>query len=151
MKIILLADVKTLGKKGEEKEVPDGYARNYLFPQKLAQPASEGNVKTLEQQKKSEQKKQEQLHQEAIALAKRLETLVLELPTKMGEQGKLFGSITTKHVADALAQHGFSTIDKRHIEITAPIRTVGHATVRIKVHPKVIVDVRLHVIPERSK
>lgn len=96
MKVILLQDVKGLGKKGELVNASDGYARNYLFPKKLATEATEGNIKTLNEQKTSQKLKQQQELAEAKELAKKLESLPLELTAKAGEGGRLFGSITSR-------------------------------------------------------
>jgi large subunit ribosomal protein L9 len=144
MKVILLADVPSLGKKGEVKEVADGYARNFLLPKKWAQPASQGTMNALEQKKKAERNRIDIQRANAQQRAQMLHQLELTIPSKVGEQGKLFGSITTKHVADALAARGFD-IDKRDVLLDEPIRSVGETAVRIKLYQDVIAHVRVRV------
>src|SRR5690606_26718351 len=124
MKVIFLQDVKGQGKKGEIKELSEGYVRNFLLPKNLVKIASDGNVKTLEAQKKSESKRKEQEKQDAVELGKKLEELNIQIKAKAGEGGRLFGAITSKQVAEALASHGYK-IDKRKIELSDAIRTLG--------------------------
>ncbi|HEX7057551.1 MAG TPA: 50S ribosomal protein L9 [Bacilli bacterium] len=144
MKVVFLKDVKGQGKKGEVKEVAEGYARNFLFPQKAAAPASEGNVKQLEQQKAAEKKKKDHEKQKCQELAKKLEATVLELTAKAGEGGRLFGSITSKHIAEELEKKGVH-IDKRKIMLDDPIRTLGTTIVHIKLHPEVKAELKVNV------
>jgi large subunit ribosomal protein L9 len=144
VKVILLADVPSLGKKGEVKDVADGYARNFLLPKQWAQPASQAAMNALEQKKKAERNRADAARVNALKRAETMQHLVLTIPSKVGEQGKLFGSITTKHVADALAAHGF-TIDKRDVLLDEAIRSLGETTVRIKLHQDVFAHVRVRV------
>lgn len=102
MKVIFLQDVKGQGKKGEIKNVSEGYAQNFLIPRGLVRPATEGNVKTLEQQTAAEQKRKQKEKEEAIELGKKLEEMTVQLKAKAGEGGRLFGAITSKQVAEAL-------------------------------------------------
>lgn len=136
MKVIFLQDVKGQGKKGQIKELSEGYVRNFLLPKGLAKLASEGNLKTLEVQTASEEKRKQKEKEDAQALAKRLEELTVVVKAKSGEGGRLFGAVTTKQIADALAALGIK-IDKRKIELDDPIRTLGVTQVAVKLHPEV--------------
>ncbi|CAH8720763.1 50S ribosomal protein L9 [Paenibacillus thiaminolyticus] len=147
MKVILLQDVKGQGKKGQIKEVSEGYAQNFLFKQGLARPATDGNLKTLEQQHKSEQKRKEQEKLDAEKLAATLNETTVPLSAKAGEGGRLFGAITTKQIAEALSKMKLK-IDKRKIELDEPIRSLGYTNVTIKLHPDVKATVKVHVTEE---
>jgi large subunit ribosomal protein L9 len=147
MKVIYLKDVKGQGKKGEVKEVSEGYARNFLFPRGLASEASGGNVKTLEKQKESEDKKKQQELDEAKALAEKLSSVTVSLSAKAGEGGRLFGAITSKQIADELARLGYK-LDKRKIELNDPIRALGATEVTVKVYPEVTAKVKVLVTEE---
>ncbi|MBD2871795.1 50S ribosomal protein L9 [Paenibacillus arenilitoris] len=136
MKVIFLQDVKGQGKKGQIKELSEGYVRNFLLPKGLAKIASEGNLKTLEVQNASEQKRKEKEKEDAVALGKRLDELTVVVKTKAGEGGRLFGAITSKQIAEALEAQGIK-IDKRKIELDEPIRTLGVTQVAVKLHPEV--------------
>ncbi|MGO4371695.1 50S ribosomal protein L9 [Paenibacillus sp. MCAF20] len=136
MKVILLKDVKGQGKKGDVKELSEGYVRNFLLPQGLAKLASDGNLKTLEVQNASEQKRKDKEKEDAEALAKKLGEMTVVVKTKAGEGGRLFGAITSKQIGEALAELGIK-IDKRKIELEDPIRTLGVTLVPIKLHPQV--------------
>lgn len=147
MKVIFLQDVKGQGKKGQIKEVSEGYASNFLIPRGLVRPATDGNVKTLEQQKKSEEKRKEQEKIDAEKLAATLAESTVELKTKAGENGRLFGAVTTKQIGEALQAVGIK-IDKRKIELSEPIRTLGYTNVTVKLHPEVRATVKVHVTEE---
>lgn len=148
MKVIFLTDVKGTGKKGEVKEISDGYARNFLFPRKLAVSASEGNLQNLNEQKKKEQEQAEQKLQEANELKAKLEGVTLSFTTKAGKEGKVFGSITSKHISEQLSAQGLD-IDKKQVQLNDPIRSLGTTPVKVKVHPKVTASVRVHVTEEQ--
>ncbi|CCJ34047.1 MULTISPECIES: 50S ribosomal protein L9 [Caloramator] len=145
MKVILNADVKGVGKKGDVINVSDGYARNFLFPRKLAIEANESNLKVLEAQKaKEEQKRQEEL-QRARELAKKLSEITVEVSVKAGENGKLFGSITSKDISDALKkQHGIE-IDKKKIELDEAIKVAGVYNIEVKVYPEVTAKLKVSI------
>jgi large subunit ribosomal protein L9 len=145
MKVIFLKDVKGQGKKGEIKEVSEGYAANFLIPQKLAQPASQGNVKTLEQQKQAEIRKKEHEKEEAELLGKKLEGMTVVLRSKAGEGGRLFGSITNKQIAEELEKMKIK-LDKRKIMLDEPIRTLGFTNVPVKLHHDVTVTLKVQVV-----
>ncbi|MFC4024203.1 50S ribosomal protein L9 [Oceanobacillus longus] len=145
MKVIFLKDVKGKAKKGEVKNVPDGYARNYLLKNKLAEEATAGSLKALEAQKRKSSQMEQQEKEEAMNLKDTLAELTIELKAKSGESGRLFGSITSKQIADALnKQHGYK-IDKRKIELDQPIRALGYTTVPVKLHLEVSGSVKVHV------
>lgn len=145
MKVIFLKDVKGKGKKGEVKNVADGYAQNFLIKQGLAVEANSTNVSTLEGQKK----KQEKLAAEELAEAKKLketiEKLTVELSAKAGEGGRLFGSITSKQIAEELQKKHKIKIDKRKIELEDAIRALGYTKVPVKLHTEVLATLNVHV------
>ncbi len=147
MKVIFLQDVKGQGKKGEVKEVSEGYARNFLLPKNLVKLASDGNVKAQDQMKKSEDKKKEQERDAAKKLAATLEKTELTIKAKSGEGGRLFGSITNKQIAEVLESQKIK-IDKRSILLDQPIRTLGTTQVPVKLHPEVSANLRVTIIHE---
>jgi len=147
MKVIFLKDVKGQGKKGEVKTVSDGYARNYLIPRGLAVEATESNLKTLEAQKRSEAKRKAQELAEAKALAEKLEKTTVTIAAKAGEGGRLFGAVTSKQIAEALAKQGLA-VDKKKILLDEPIRALGTARVPVKLHPDVTVQLAVTVVEE---
>ncbi len=148
MKVILQQEVKKLGKKGDILEVSEGYARNFLLPKKLAIVATSVNVNTVSQQKASEARKAQRMTEEAQMLAAQMAKIEVTLPVKTGEGGKLFGSINTKDIADAiLAQHKLE-LDKRKIEIKEAIKSLGSYDVTIKLHPEVSAKIKVHVIAQ---
>ncbi|MFC7440144.1 50S ribosomal protein L9 [Laceyella putida] len=148
MKVILQQDVKGTGKKGEVKEVSEGYARNFLFPRKLAIPATEGNMNTLKEKQRLEAKRKEEELKEAQELGKRIDTLTVKLSTKTGEGGRVFGSITSKQISQALKQQHQLQIDKKKILLDEPIRALGVTKVPVKLHPKVSATLSVHVVEE---
>lgn len=149
MKVILLKDVKDLGKKGELVESKDGYARNFLFPRKLAEEANNSNIKELNEKEESKKLKKEKELQQAKELAEKINEVNVVIKTKSGENGKLFGSITTKDIAEILKdQHGID-IDKRKIEIDGGnIKTMGSTFADVKVYPKVTAKFKIQVTEE---
>ncbi|WP_270166990.1 50S ribosomal protein L9 [Paenibacillus sp. SYP-B4298] len=148
MKVIFLQDVKGQGKKGEVKEVSEGYARNFLLPKGLIKLASDGNLKTLEVQNAAEQKRKEKEKEDAEKLAARLGELKVIVKTKAGEGGRLFGAITSKQVAEALASQAGIKIDKRKIELEEPIRSLGVTQVAVKLHHEVKAKLHVHTVEE---
>ncbi|MCU6791924.1 MULTISPECIES: 50S ribosomal protein L9 [Paenibacillus] len=149
MKVILLKDVKGQGKKGDIKEVSEGYATNFLLPQKLAAAANEGSVKMLDQQKKAEQRKKEQEKADAVELGKKLESLTVELKAKSGKDGRLFGAIPSKQVAEELEKQFKLKLDKRKILMDEPIRTLGVTEVGVKLHTEVSAKLKIHVSEDK--
>ncbi|MDR6225392.1 50S ribosomal protein L9 [Desmospora profundinema] len=148
MKVIFQQDVKGQGKKGELKEVAEGYARNFLLPRGLAVEASAGNINALKDQKRREaEQKQEQL-EKARRLASELEKLEITLHTKAGDGGRLFGSVTSKQISQHLKQaHGIQ-VDKKKIQLDDPIRTLGVTNVPVKLHPKVTATLSVQVLEQ---
>jgi len=145
MKVIFLKDVKGKGKKGEVKNVADGYAHNFLIKQGLAIEASNANISTLEGQKKKEDKRAAEELVEAKKLGEQLEKITVELSAKAGEGGRLFGSITTKQIAEELQKKHGIKIDKRKMELADAIRTLGHTKVPVKLHHEVLATLTVHV------
>ncbi|MDB5055721.1 MAG: rplI [Bacilli bacterium] len=145
MKVILLKDVKSQGKKGEVKEVSEGYAQNFLLKQGLAKIASDSNIKVMDQQKLSEKKKKDNEKAEAQALAAKIGELTLQIKGKAGEGGRLFGSITTKQIAEELDRQYKIALDKRKMTLDDPIRVLGTTSVPIKLYPEVIATLKVQV------
>ena len=148
MKVILLKDVPGTGTAGAICEVKEGYARNYLIPRGLAVPASDGAVRALTHQRQAEQRRTERRRLEAEALVDRLRGVVLEVRSRAGEGGRLYGSVTAQHVVEALAARGFS-ISKRQVEMDRPIRAEGFYQVPVRVAPGLVVKVDLNVVATR--
>lgn len=134
MKVILTAEVEKLGKSGELKEVADGYARNYLIPRKLAVPASGGAYRAWQHDIASREEKRKREREEADALSARVTSTTLTMGVKVGEGGKLYGSITSKEIADALGRRGIA-VDRHKIDLDEPLRMLGTYKVAIRVHP----------------
>jgi len=149
MKVILLEDVKGLGKKGDVVNAKDGYSRNFLFPKGLAKEATDGSIKVLEEQKTAKKIKKNGELDRAKELAKKISDLTVELKGKSGENGKLFGSITTKDIAEALNKQHKIKIDKRKIELDGNIKTLGVTFVEAKIYPEVIAKFKVHVVEEK--
>ena len=149
MKVILLKDIKSLGKAGDLVEAKDGYARNYLFPKGLAIEATEGNLKTLREQKKVEKKKKKEEYNDALKLKKKLDENSVEIKGKAGEGGKLFGSITSKDISAALKKQYNIKIDKRKIDLNENIKTLGTTIVDVKIYPEVVANLAVKVIEEK--
>ncbi|HLO12667.1 MAG TPA: 50S ribosomal protein L9 [Pseudoneobacillus sp.] len=145
MKVIFLKDVKGKGKKGEVKNVADGYAQNFLLKQGLAVEANQAAVSTLAAQKKKEEKKAEEELEEAKRLKEEIEKLTVELTAKSGEGGRLFGSITTKQISEELQKKFNLKIDKRKMELNDAIRTLGVTKVPVKLHTEVTASLNVHV------
>jgi large subunit ribosomal protein L9 len=147
MKVILRQNVETLGEIGEVVDVKNGYARNYLIPKKLAYAALKGNVKALEEEKKTfERKRQQELH-DAEKLSAELEKVSVSIPVQVGEEDKIFGTVTSQMIADALKEKGFD-LDKRKIEIQEPIKALGIYTIGIKLHSSVNANIKVWVVRE---
>jgi large subunit ribosomal protein L9 len=144
MQIILQEDVEKLGNRGQIVEVAEGYARNYLLPRKLALPVSEGNLKQLEQIKRSLAKREATEVESAQKQAEMLAALTVEFSRKAGESDQMFGSVTGADVSEALAAKGFS-VDKRKIQLDQPIKTLGEYQVPAKLHRAVTATIRVIV------
>jgi large subunit ribosomal protein L9 len=149
MKVIFLQDVKGKGKKGEVKEVSVGYAQNFLLKNNLAVEATAGNMSKLEGQKKRAEKDAAEELAEAKKLKVQLDEITVEMTAKSGEGGRLFGSITTKQIAEALHKTKGIKVDRRKMELADAIRTLGYTNVPIKIHPEVTATLKVHVTEER--
>lgn len=148
MKIVLLQDVKDLGKKGELVNASDGYARNFLFPRKLAVEATTGKLKEIEDKKSAEKNRKEKELSAAKELADKLSKLEISFKTKAGENGKLFGSITGKDVAEVIkAQHKID-VDKKKVVLHEVIKALGTYQVEIKIYPEVSAKINVKVVEE---
>ncbi|KZZ85451.1 MULTISPECIES: 50S ribosomal protein L9 [Bacillaceae] len=148
MKVVFLKDVKGKGKKGEVKNVADGYAHNFLIKQGLAVEANNAAMSALNAQKNKESKEAEQELQQAEELKKTLEELTVELKAKSGEGGRLFGSITSKQIADELKKVHSIKIDKRKLDLPDAIRGLGYTNVPVKLHTEVTATLKVHVTEE---
>ena len=145
MRVIFLKDVKGKGKKGEIKNVADGYAHNFLLKQGLAVEATGGNMKTLENQKNKEAQLAQEELENAKKLKESLEKLTVELQAKSGDGGRIFGSITSKQIADAMQKQHKVKLDKRKIDLENPIRSLGYTKVPVKLHHEVTAILNVHV------
>jgi len=145
MIVILTKDVKGTGKAGEVVKVSDGYARNMLIPKGLAREATEGNIRNLEKQKAIAEEKREEQKAAAQELAKKIEALELEIKSKGGENGKLFGSITSKDIAEALAKQENIKVDKKKVDLASPIKQTGVTEVSVKLFPEVAAKLKVRV------
>ena len=145
MKVILLKDVPALGTTGAIKDVKEGYARNYLIPRGLAAEATEGNLRSLQRQQRAHAERTERERTDVERLAAELSQAVVEIRAKGGEGGRLFGSITSQHVADALAARGVQ-VSKRQIELKEPIKTAGFYKVPVRVGLGVVAHVDVNVV-----
>lgn len=147
MQVILREDIKSLGKAGEVVKVKDGYARNFLFPQGKALQADPKNLKELEHHQKSVAARQSKLKKQAEELAQKLSQVSLTIRRQAGEEEKLFGSVTTKDIADAL-RHENLIVDKKLIHLSAPIRQLGVFEASVKLHPEVTAALKVWVVKE---
>ncbi|WP_297134208.1 50S ribosomal protein L9 [Terrisporobacter sp.] len=145
MKVILLKDIKGTGKKGEVKDVSDGYARNFLLPKKMAVVADQTNVKELNEKNKSKEIKAQKEYEEAVELGKKMEEMAVTIYSKSGDGGRLFGSITSKDIAEQLKKQHSIEVDKRKISLDEPIRVLGSRFVEVKIHQKVTTKIRVDV------
>ncbi|WP_117168007.1 50S ribosomal protein L9 [Paraliobacillus sediminis] len=145
MKVIFQKDVKGKGKKGEVKNVSDGYARNYLLKNNVAVEATPGNLKGLEAKQNKEKGLEQAEVDEAEKLKEKLANMQVELTAKSGDHGNLFGSITSKQIAEELKKKHNIKMDKRKIELDAPIRSLGVTNVPVKLHQEVTGIIKVHV------
>ncbi|NMB81206.1 MAG: 50S ribosomal protein L9 [Ignavibacteria bacterium] len=147
MKVILRKNFDQLGKVGDVVNVKDGYARNYLIPRQIAYQATAGNIRALEEEKKQILKKEAKELESAQKLASELEKISITIPVKVGEEDKIFGSVTHQMIADAIKEKGFE-IDKLKIDITETIKALGIYTISVKLHPSVTASVKTWVVRE---
>lgn len=149
MKVILLQDVKALGKKGEMVEVSDGYARNFILPKKVGIEASGANLNDLKLQKANEEKVAREQLEAAQAIAKELDEMKVVLRIKTGDNGRTFGAVTGKEIAQALEEQFGKKIDKKKFKLNDSIKSVGSFDVAIKLHPKVTASLKVCIEPEK--
>lgn len=149
MKIILIQDVKGLGKKGDVVNAADGHARNFILPRKLGVEANEVNMRKLEREKEKEKNRKADELTQAKVLAGQLKDMVFTINAKAGEEGKLFGSITAKDIADAIAEKTGMKVDKRHIETGETIKSLGRHEVAVKLHQEIKVKIILEIVPQQ--
>ena len=145
MKVILLEDVKSLGKKGETVNVSDGYARNMLFPKKLGVEANAKNRNDLKLQNAHAEKVAQEQLEAAKALAAEIGEKTVHVSIKVGEGGKTFGSVSSKEIAEAAKAQLSLELDKKKIQLSNPIRNLGVTIVPVKLHPKVTAELKVHV------
>ena len=145
MKVILIEDVKSLGKKGQLVEVNDGYARNFILAKKLGLEATPKNLNDLKLKKANDEKVAKEIYEEAKAFGERLKEMAINVTIKTGEGGKIFGSVSSKEIAEAAkAQLGIE-LDKKKMVLPSPIKTLGTTLVPIKLHPKVTSELKVNV------
>jgi large subunit ribosomal protein L9 len=145
MKIILLDDVTKVGRRGDVKDVSDGFARNFLIPKKLALSATAGNLKNLDHIKRQQDAKAGRIKADAESLRARIEGLAYEERRQASEEGKLFGSVTPQDIAEFLGRHGV-TVERRRIQLDDPIKSLGATAVPIRLHPEVVAQLTVQVV-----
>ena len=145
MKVILQQDVKGKGKRGQMIEVSDGYARNYMLPRKIAVEATADNVNTMRMNDKAQQEKRQKEREEAFAISKKMKDMLVVVRAKGGGAGRLFGSVTTQEIAEAIQKQEGINIDKRKIVLDEQIKTVGEYTVKIKLGYEINAELKLRV------
>ena len=145
MKVVLLQDLKSLGKKDAVVDVNDGYARNFLFPKKLAVEATKNNLNVLKQQKAAAARLAAEQLEAARQQAEELKTMKVSIPVKVGGSGKLFGAVSSKEIADALKDQCGLELDKKKIVLSEPIKTVGEKEVEIKLHKDVTAKLAVEI------
>ena len=150
MEVILREHVDHLGKRGEIVKVSDGYARNYLLPRKLALPATEGNKKHVERERKIVETREAEEKSQAEAIASRLATIDITIARRVGETEQLYGSVTAADIAEFLKTKGFE-IDRRKLILPEPIKTIGEHDVPLKLHREVSVPLKVKVAKEGSE
>ncbi len=146
MKVILQKDLKNLGKAGDIVDVAEGYGRNYLLPRGLAVEATEGNIRTVKIEKQAKKQKKAREFEEAQVIAGRINGQKLQISTKVGEGGKLFGSITSQEISQRLKKQYKVEIDKRKINLLEPIKSLGKYPITIRIHPEVKAEIIVDVI-----
>ena len=145
MKVILQQDIRGKGKRGQMIEVSDGYARNYMLPRKMAIEATPDNVNTMRMTDRANAEKRQREREEAFALSSRFKDMTVVVKAKGGGAGRLFGSVTTQEIADALKQTYDITLDKRKIVLDEQIKTVGLYTVRCKLGYEITADLKIKI------
>ncbi len=146
MKVILLEDVKSLGKKGDIVDVSDGYARNALFPKKLGVEANNKNLNDLKLQKKHEEKVAKEQYDAAVAFSKEIEEQKVVVKVKCGDGGRLFGAVSTKEIAEEAKKQTNLDLDKKKMQLSDPIKALGTYEIPVKLHPKVTAKLSVQVV-----
>jgi len=147
MKVVLKDDIKNVGKMGQIVDVADGYARNYLVPRGLAVEANIKNLKSLEHEKKIIQEKAKRIKNSAQTLSDKISTMTLAIKAKAGDEGKLFGAVTSMDIAGLLKNEGIE-MDKKKISLDEPIKRLGSYSVNIKIHPEISTHLNIQVVEE---
>ena len=145
MKVILLQDVKSVGKKGDTVELSEGYARNFILPRKLGVEATSTNMNNLKLQKAIVAKIAKEQYQDAVAFSKEIEEMLVKVGLKSGEGGKTFGSISSKEIVTAVKEQYGKEIDKKKLQMPDAIKAIGTYEVTVKLHPKVTATLRVKV------
>ena len=145
MKVILLQDVKSVGKKGDTVELSEGYARNFILPRKLGVEATSANMNNLKLQKANEAKIAKEQYEDAVAFSKEIEEMLVKVGLKSGEGGKTFGSISSKEIVTAVKEQYGKEIDKKKLQMPDAIKAIGSYEVTVKLHPKVTATLRVKV------
>ncbi|GAB6877404.1 50S ribosomal protein L9 [Thermaerobacter litoralis] len=148
MKVVLLQDVKGLGRKGDIKDVADGYARNFLLPKGLAREATREVLNQIQQQEAARQRRAQQELNQARSIAARLEGRTVEVRARAGEGGRLFGSVTSQDIVEALQRAFGVQVDRKRVELPEPLRQLGSYPVQLRLHPEVTCRVTVVVRPE---
>lgn len=148
MQVILKQDIKGVGKKDQIINANDGYARNYLFPKNLAVPADKGNLTNLQSKQTSEEHRKSLEKAAAEETAKKIEKILLKLPVKSGENGKVFGSVTSKEIQENLEKQYKIKVDKKKIQLSDPIKVLGTFNIEIKLYDGVTANLKLHVVSQ---
>src|SRR5580658_3997816 len=149
MEVILREDIDKLGSRGQMVKVAPGYARNFLLPRRLAVQATESNKKIVEQERQAHLRKEAKVQAEAADLAKLMASVVVTIKQKAGENGQLFGSVTSKDIAESLEAQGY-TIERRKIVLEEPIKALGEYKVSLRLHPEVTVEIAVNVVKEEE-
>ena len=145
MKVILIEDVKSLGKKGQVVDINDGYARNFILAKKLGLEATPKNLNDLKLKKANEEKIAKEVYEEAKAFGERLSKMEVNVTIKTGEGGKIFGSVSSKEIAQAVLEQTGLDIDKKKLQLPSPLKTLGTHMVPVRLHPKVTVELKVVV------
>lgn len=148
MKVILKDNIKGVGKKNEVINASDGYARNFLFPKNLAVEATPENMQKLNSQNQAKQYRKDQEKEQAQEIAKKLETLTVEIKVQAGENGKIFGSVSSKEISESLEKQYKIIIDKKKIEIKEPIKVLGTRTIEARLFEGVIGKIKINVVSQ---
>ena len=150
MKVILCHDITNVGRQGDIKDVAAGFARNYLLPKSLVMEATPSNLKIWDKRKEKLSKEREKIIAEAKQLAEKIEKVSLTITVKVGDNGKIFGSVTSAHISKVLEDSGF-TVERHSILLSAPIKETGTYEFDIRLHPEVLAKAKLWVVEEKSK